>query len=98
MDMSVKNLEQCLAEHPGVAAVCVLTASLSLPVTAFVTATPGSKISPSELREWARKRAGDLVSDAEYILLEEMPRTRTGAVDRAALDDMRRQARREQVA
>lgn len=96
--MSVKALEQCLAEYPGVSAVCVLTPSLSLPATAFVTVAPGSGVCPSELRKWAGARLGSLIPDAEYILLDEMPRTRTGAVDRAALDALRRQARREQVA
>jgi len=98
MNMSVKALEKCLAEHPGVSAVCVLTPSLSLPATAFVTAAPGSEVSPAELRNWANNRLGNLLPDAEYILLDEMPRTRTGAVDRAALDTLRRQPRREQVA
>lgn len=96
--MSVKTLEQCLAEHPGISAVCVLTPSLSLPATAFVTVAPGSRISPSELLKWVDARLGSLIPDAEYILLDEMPRTRTGAVDRAALDALRRQARRDQVA
>ncbi len=96
--MSVKCLEKCLSEHPAVTAVCVLTASLALPVTAFVTLSPNAEASVADLRAWAREKLGDAASGAAYFLLDEMPRTRTGAVDRAALDRMRRQPRQEQVA
>ncbi|HOQ89761.1 MAG TPA: hypothetical protein PLX03_06445 [Candidatus Hydrogenedentes bacterium] len=96
--MSVKAFEQCLAEHPAVAMACVLTASLSLPVTAFVTPHPGVAVSTAELQTWVSSRMGDLAPAADYLILEEMPRNRTGAVDRAALDAMRRNMSREQVA
>lgn len=96
--MSIKAFEKCLAEHPAVAMACVLTASLSLPITAFVTPHPRATVSAVELQAWVNSRMGDLAPAASYLILEEMPRNRTGAVDRAALDAIRRNMSREQVA
>ena len=66
---------------------------------AYVVATPGQDLYPSELREFARERLPDYMVPAVFMLLPAIPLTKNGKIDRDALPHPEEaERRRERVA
>ncbi len=82
--MNPREVGSLLFSHPEVAEVCVLTVPNP---HAFVVLTPHASATLESLHGLCQGR----ISQAENLpitLLDEMPKTRTGAVDRGALLEM----------
>jgi amino acid adenylation domain-containing protein len=81
------EIESVLARHSGVAE-CVVIASgadAEKRLVAYVVAKPGEILSTKELREYLSEQLPSYMIPAAYVMLEEMPLTRNGKVDRRAL-------------
>lgn len=93
--MNPREVGALLFSHPEVSEVCVLTDPNP---HAFVVLAPGASAGLESLRSLCQGRA----SQAECLqitLLDEMPKTRTGAVDRAQLvETARAMAKKKNVA
>jgi nonribosomal peptide synthetase protein BlmX len=86
------EIEGVLREHPAVAeaAVTLRRAETSAPVddvrpVACVVAAPGAEPSPGELAEFCRDRLPEFLQPAEFLLVDELPMTPNGKLDRIAL-------------
>jgi acyl-CoA synthetase (AMP-forming)/AMP-acid ligase II len=83
------EVEQVLAEHPGVGEVSVI--GMTAPVigevgVAFVVPAAGSPAPSIEaLRSWCRERLADYKAPDEVILVDALPLTAMMKVDKAAL-------------
>ncbi len=78
------EVESVLREHPAVrdAAVVVREASLA----AYLVPAPGAEIPPAaELRGWARERLPEHMVPAALVVLDALPLTASGKLDRRAL-------------
>ncbi len=83
------EVEVTLAGHAGVDAVAVAVreqAGLKR-LVAYVVPAGDRKDFVNELRELARRRLPDYMLPAAYVVLDKLPLTRTGKVDRAALPE-----------
>jgi len=76
------EVQAVLARHPAVARAAVL-ASADLP--AYVVPAEGAAIDPGELREFVKARLPGHMVPGTCTALEELPLTRNGKLDRAAL-------------
>jgi long-chain acyl-CoA synthetase len=83
-----RDVEDALTEHPEVAMAGVVGAP-SLrhgeEVVAFVALAPGSTLTPQELVTWARERIGGYRYPREVHILDAVPLTAVGKIDRKAL-------------
>jgi len=90
------EVEQVLAEHPGVAqAVALVLAGAAEPqLVAYVVARAGgsdyaaahaARVTPDALREWAATRLPEYMVPSSVVLLERIPLSANGKIDRAAL-------------
>jgi acyl-CoA synthetase (AMP-forming)/AMP-acid ligase II len=86
-----QEVEQVLAEHPGVREVAVIgipDQRLGENIRAYVVATdPASPPDPESLREHARASLAGFKVPVEWRFLEELPRNAAGKVVRARLVD-----------
>ena len=84
------EIEAVLASHPGLAEAAVLTRSEagSPRLVAYVTAREGEQLSIPELRSFLGKRLPEYMVPSGFVLLEEMPRTPNGKLDRRALEKL----------
>ncbi|WP_436498590.1 amino acid adenylation domain-containing protein [Actinokineospora sp. HUAS TT18] len=81
------EVQRCLADHPDVTAafITVEQVSGSAHLAAFIAA-PGRDASlAAELRRWAADRLPSYMVPSAYAVLDELPLTRTGKVDRDRL-------------
>ena len=82
--MNPREVGSLLFSHPEVAEVCVL----SVPNPhAFVVLSPGATIHLESLRSLCHVHASQ-AENLQITILDEMPKTRTGAVDRGQLVEM----------
>ncbi|HLI60459.1 MAG TPA: AMP-binding protein [Solirubrobacteraceae bacterium] len=83
-----RDVEDALTEHPEVAMAGVVGAP-SLrhgeEVVAFVALTPGSTLAPRELIAWAKERIGGYKYPREIHIVDAVPLTPVGKIDRKAL-------------
>lgn len=93
--MNPREVGSLLFSHPEVSEVCVLTVPNP---HAFVVLAPNASATLESLRSLCQ--GGKCQTEhLQVTLLDEMPKTRTGAVDRAQLLDMARDmARKKNVA
>ena len=82
--MNPREVGSLLFSHPEVAEVCVLAAPSP---HAFVVLAPRASVNLDSLRNLCQKQLPQL-DDLQISLLKEMPKTRTGAVDRERLVEM----------
>ena len=82
--MNPREVGSLLFSHPEVSEVCVLPAPNA---HAFVVLVPNASANLESLRSLCQPRAPQSES-LQITLLDEMPKTRTGAVDRAQLVEM----------
>ncbi|MFP3915796.1 MAG: class I adenylate-forming enzyme family protein, partial [Actinomycetota bacterium] len=81
-----QELESCLLEHPSVkeaAAVPVEDSAGLLRPVAFVVA--GDEVTEAELQDWVLARLEAYKHPRRVVLVEEMPQTHLGKVDRGKL-------------
>ncbi len=79
--MNPREVGSLLFSHPEVAEVCVLTVPNP---HAFVVLAPNASIGLEALRGLSQGHASQAES-LQISILDEMPKTRTGAVDRGQL-------------
>jgi len=91
------EVEEALRRHKSVRAA-VVTAygenGADKRLAAYVTASPGTELNASELRDFARDRLPDFMIPSVWLLLDELPLTPNGKIDRRALpppEDLRPQ-------
>jgi fatty-acyl-CoA synthase len=89
-NIATVEVEQVLADHPTVAEAAVVALADErwgeIPV-AFVTPRGGATVDPAELREFARGRLAGFKVPKRIELLDELPRTATGKVQKFVLRD-----------
>jgi amino acid adenylation domain-containing protein len=85
------EIEAALGSHEQVSEVVVLTrggaASEDLRLVGYVVRQPGSEVSSRELREYLQQRLPGYMIPAALVLLERLPLTANGKVDRSALPE-----------
>jgi long-chain acyl-CoA synthetase len=83
-----RDVEDALAEHPGVAAAAVVGRpddEVGEEVVAFVQATAGIDLDAEAVRSWARERIGPKGYPREVRILEAIPLTPVMKIDRKAV-------------
>jgi amino acid adenylation domain-containing protein len=93
--VSPREVEDALNEHPAVAEAAVIgtpDAILGQAVRAFVALGEGHSATPRELRRHCAERLEDFMVPKEVIIVENLPRTQNGKVDRRALAEERENA------
>ncbi|WP_405944658.1 non-ribosomal peptide synthase/polyketide synthase [Streptomyces sp. NBC_00932] len=77
------EVEAALAEHPAVARTAVAAQDDRL--VGYVVARPGLAARPAELAAYLRERLPDYLVPAVFMVLDALPLTANGKLDRAAL-------------
>jgi long-chain acyl-CoA synthetase len=83
-----RDVEDALLEHPAVEAAGVVGRPDEVhgeEVVAFVSLRPGTEVTGEDLLEWARTRIGGYRYPREVHVLEALPLTNVGKLDRKAL-------------
>jgi long-chain acyl-CoA synthetase len=83
-----RDVEDALLEHPDVAlagVVGVASESHGEEVVAFVSLRPGARLEPERLVDWSRERIGGYKYPRHVHVVDELPLTAVGKVDRKAL-------------
>jgi long-chain acyl-CoA synthetase len=83
-----RDVEDALLEHPDVASagvVGVASESHGEEVVAFVSPRPGARLEPERLVDWSRERIGGYKYPRHVHVVDELPLTAVGKVDRKAL-------------
>jgi long-chain acyl-CoA synthetase len=83
-----RDVEDALTEHPEVAMAGVVGGPSERhgeEVVAFVALTPGSTLAPEALVGWARQRIGGYKYPRQVHVVEAVPLTAVGKIDRKAL-------------
>ena len=84
----INEVGEYFISHPSVAEVCVLPRHEEAGgLVAFVVLAPGAKTKREKLAAYAAERFPHLAPAVSVVLLPEIPRSRTGSVDRGALMD-----------
>ncbi|HEX4961846.1 MAG TPA: amino acid adenylation domain-containing protein [Thermoanaerobaculia bacterium] len=84
------EIEATLSAHPQVRQTIVLARegpTGERRLVAYVVAAPGADPAVGELRELARRRLPEYMLPADFVLLERLPLTSNGKVDRRALPE-----------
>jgi hypothetical protein len=78
-----------LLEHPAVGQAAVVARELSGSriLVAYVVATPGERVDPAGLRQFAGERLPRHMVPGAVVVVDNLPRTSTGKLDRNALPD-----------
>jgi len=81
------EVEACLAEHPGVAAAAVDVhgSGTDARLVAYATLRPGATCSASELQAYVASQLPAAMRPADLVLMDALPLTANGKLDRAAL-------------
>jgi amino acid adenylation domain-containing protein len=85
--VELAEIELVLARHPAVHR-CVVTAVEADPgyrLVAYIVSVAGQEISPGELRGFVNESLPDYMVPSGFVLLDELPLTAHGKVDRGAL-------------
>ena len=86
--VSPKEVENCVLGHPGVGEVAVVGIVDANGLTkphAFVLANPGEALTESELQAFVKERLAPHKYPRKVVILDELPRTHLGKVDRGKL-------------
>ncbi len=92
----INELGEHLINHPHVAEVCVLSAHTGNAddLVAFVVPGTGTKLTKEKVLKHAKDFLPKLGGTLDVVLLDEIPHTRMGPVDRQALMDLYTEARK----
>jgi long-chain acyl-CoA synthetase len=83
-----RDIEDALTEHPEVQMAGVVGGASERhgeEVVAFVALVPGSSLTPSSLVAWAKERIGGYKYPREVFVVDAVPLTAVGKIDRRAL-------------
>ncbi|MFL5824195.1 MAG: AMP-binding protein [Solirubrobacteraceae bacterium] len=83
-----RDVEDALLEHAAVESAAVVGRQDPVhgeEVVAFVSLRPGAELTGDELIQWARERIGGYKYPREVLIVDEVPFTPVGKVDRKAL-------------
>jgi long-chain acyl-CoA synthetase len=83
-----RDVEDALAEHPGIAAAAVVGRpddEVGEEVVAFVQAMPGTVLEVAEVRTWAKERIGGKSYPRDVRVLDAIPLTPVMKIDRKAV-------------
>jgi long-chain acyl-CoA synthetase len=83
-----RDVEDALLEHPAVESAGVIGRPDDVSgeeVVAFVALRPGTELTPDQLVEWSRERIGGYKYPREVHIVDAVPLTNVGKVDRKAL-------------
>ncbi|HEY8739002.1 MAG TPA: AMP-binding protein, partial [Candidatus Dormibacteraeota bacterium] len=83
-----RDIEDVLLEHPGVQLAAVVgkkDRAVGEEVVAFVSLSPGAEVTESELVEFARQKLGAYKYPREVHVIDSVPLTPVGKVDRKAV-------------
>jgi long-chain acyl-CoA synthetase len=83
-----RDIEDALVEHPAVQSAGVVgrpDAVHGEEVVAFVSLHPGAEVTGPELVQWSRQRIGGYKYPREVSIVDAIPLTPVGKVDRKAL-------------
>jgi long-chain acyl-CoA synthetase len=86
-----RDVEDALVEHPAVQMAGVVGKPSQIhgeEVVAFVSLRPDSAVAADELVDWARQRIGGYKYPREVHLMDAVPLTPVGKIDRKALRSM----------
>jgi long-chain acyl-CoA synthetase len=86
-----RDVEDALLEHPAIEAAGVVgrpDPESGEEVVAFVSLRPGAELTPEELVAWARERIGGYKYPREVHVVDAVPLTNVGKVDRKAVRAM----------
>ena len=86
--LSPKEVENCLLGHDAVREVAVVGVTDDAGLTkphAFVVAESGSSPLPDDLKTWVKERLEPYKYPREVHLVDDLPRTHLGKVDRGKL-------------
>jgi amino acid adenylation domain-containing protein len=86
--LELKEIENALADHPGVLAVVVeprREASGDVRLIAHIVASSGSRSSASELRDFLKSRLPGHAIPSAFLFRDQMPLNAHGKIDRSAL-------------
>jgi acyl carrier protein len=98
------EIEAVLAEHSSVREAVVVARASALGekrLVAYVVAHQGSQASTGELRDYLKKRLPEYMLPASFVMLDGLPLTATGKIDRRALpapDEIRPELTQDYVA
>jgi long-chain acyl-CoA synthetase len=93
-----RDVEDALPEHPGIAMAGVVGApseSHGEEVVAFVAPRDGARLEAEQLVAWSRRRIGGYKYPRQVHVVDALPLTTVGKVDRKALRARARGARRQ---
>ncbi|WP_327169596.1 non-ribosomal peptide synthetase [Streptomyces subrutilus] len=76
------EIETVLTTHPRVAQATLLHTTH---LTAYLTLTPGPELGPAALRGWLRDRLPEHMVPAQFAVLDRLPLTANGKIDKRAL-------------
>ncbi|WP_168713989.1 non-ribosomal peptide synthetase [Streptomyces sp. A1136] len=76
------EIETTLTTHPHITQATLVH---DTHLTAYVVATPGSAPSPDVLRRWLRERLPEHMVPAQFAVLDRLPLTANGKIDKRAL-------------
>lgn len=90
----INELGEHLINHPHVAEVCVLNAGTGNAddLVAFVVPGTGAKLTKEKVLKHARDLLSKSSGTLDVVLLDQIPHTRMGPVDRQSLMDLYREA------
>jgi long-chain acyl-CoA synthetase len=83
-----RDVEDALLEHPAIESAGVVGRPDEMSgeeVVAFVSLRPGAEVAPEELVAWARERIGGYKYPREVHIVDVIPLTNVGKIDRKAL-------------
>lgn len=83
-----RDVEDALLEHPALAAAAVVGRADEVhgeEVVAFVSLRPSAQVAPEELIAWAKARIGGYKYPREIHVIDAVPLTSVGKIDRKAL-------------
>ena len=84
------EVESALAAHPSVleaAAAARPGSDGENRLVAYLVARPGAELSSSEVRSWLKARVPDALVPSSCVVLDDLPRSPNGKLDRAALPE-----------
>ncbi len=87
-NISPREIEECLAAHPGVLEAAVIGVPddrLGEVVAAFVRLAPDAVVGMDELARWAAERLAPFKVPMSWRIVEELPLTANGKVNKAGL-------------
>ncbi len=82
------EIEEALSHHPEVGEAVVLAREdgpSEKRLVAYLVAKPGQSVSVRELRDFTKQRLPDYMVPSAFVILDDLPLTHSGKVDRRAL-------------